>query len=58
MISEVGIRDWIKKCDKAENSLSYHEETPWVLVNFIDEVREYFESQQKQVAALFKPPVG
>ena len=54
MISEVDIRDWLDRCDKAKYELEDHSVPYW----FVEEVRDYFKSQQKQVAALFKKPEG
>ena len=60
MISEVDIRDWLNKCDMREKELENMElsRSPYPAYMFIDEVRDYFKSQQKQVAALFKPMEG
>ena len=57
MISEVDIKDWLDKCDKAESKLEYSDASLFVS-DFVREVRDYFKSQQKQVAALFKKPEG
>ena len=58
MISEVDIRDWLDKCKKADKGIDNCEPYPWDTLDFIDQVRDYFKSQQKQVAALFKRPEG
>ena len=54
-ISEVDIRDWLKRCDEVEHEMDHFDPAPWPAYNFVEEVRAYFQSQQKQVAALFKP---
>ena len=56
MISEVDIRDWLNKCDQVDKDLDQMYPYQGPAFRFIDEVRDYFKSQQKQVAALFKPP--
>jgi hypothetical protein len=59
MISEADIRDWLDKCDMREKELEDMElsRSPYPAYMFIQEVRDYFQSQQKQVAALFKKPL-
>lgn len=67
MISEVDIRDWNRKIDNAKSCLEDMDDcarmgpvTPIgaydFLKTFIKDVENHFQSQQKQVAALFQPP--
>lgn len=55
-ISEVDIKDWLDKCDQADREIDRCDRYPYVTGNLILSIRDYFQSQQKQVAALFKKP--